>query len=140
MTEIEYTNNCAKVKAALSDGVRAFLYEAGGELQNQTMRNSRVDTGQTRGSYQYRVEEGSQESTVHVGSDLENAIWEEFGTGEYALHGDGRKGGWIYKSPKNGEFYRTKGKTPNRPLYQAFHTLREKLKRRLAEVLQSKLG
>ena len=26
---------------------------------------------------------------------MENAIWEEFGTGEYALNGDGRKGKWY---------------------------------------------
>ena len=137
---IEYTNNCAKVKEAFSKGVQAFLYEAGGEIQAQTMRNSRVDTGQTKGSYQYKVEEGSNESTVHVGSNLENAIWEEFGTGEYALHGDGRKGGWVYKSKKDGKFYRTKGKTPQRPLFNAFNSLQGKLKTRLQEVIKSKVG
>lgn len=139
MANIEYTNNCAKVKAAITEGVSAFLYEAGGELQEETMRNSRVDTGQTRGSYQYKVQEGAGESTVYVGSDLKNAIWEEFGTGEYALHGDGRKGGWVYCNPKDGKFYRTRGKAAKRPLYNAFNALREKLKRRLAEIIKSKL-
>ena len=139
MADIEYTDNSAIVKAALSEGVMAFLYEAGGELQAQTMRNSRVDTGQTKGSYQYKVQEGTGESTVHVGSNLQNAIWEEFGTGEYALHGDGRKGGWKYVDAK-GKGHFTRGKTANRPLYNAFNTLREKLKRRLQEILSSKLG
>lgn len=139
MADIEYTDNSTIVKAAISEGVRAFLYEAGGELQAQTMRNSRVDTGQTKGSYQYKVQEGSGESTVHVGSNLQNAIWEEFGTGEYALHGDGRKGGWKYVDAK-GKGHFTRGKTANRPLYNAFNTLREKLKRRLQEILASKLG
>lgn len=88
---VEFTDNTAKIKAALSEGVIGFLHEAGGEIQAQTQRNSRVDTGQTKGSYKYMVDEGKDESTVAVGSDLENAIWEEFGTGEYALHGDGRK-------------------------------------------------
>lgn len=139
MADIEYTDNSAIVKAALSEGVRAFLYEAGGELQAQTMRNSRVDTGQTKGSYQYKVQEGTGESTAHVGSNLQNAIWEEFGTGEYALHGDGRKGGWKYVDAK-GKGHFTRGKTANRPLYNAFSALREKLKRRLQEILASKLG
>lgn len=139
MADIEYTDNSAIVKAALSEGVRAFLYEAGGELQAQTMRNSRVDTGQTKGSYQYKVQEGTGESTAHVGSNLQNAIWEEFGTGEYALHGDGRKGGWKYVDAK-GKGHFTRGKTANRPLYNAFSALREKLKRRLQEILSSKLG
>ena len=94
---VEFTDNTAKIKAALSEGDIGFLHEAGGAIQAQTQRNSRVDTGQTKGSYKYMVDEGKDESTVAVGSDLENAIWEEFGTGEYALHGDGRKGGWVYK-------------------------------------------
>lgn len=139
MAGIEFTDNSAIVKAAVSEGVRAFLYEAGGELQAQTMRNSRVDTGQTKGSYQYKVQEGAGESTVHVGSNLQNAIWEEFGTGEYAIHGDGRKGGWVYVDA-NGKGHFTRGKTANRPLYNAFNMLREKLKRRLQEMLVSKLG
>ena len=100
---VEFTDNTAKIKAALSEGVIGFLHEAGGEIQAQTQRNSRVDTGQTKGSYKYMVDEGKDESTVAVGSDLENAIWEEFGTGEYALHGDGRKSGWVYKSTTTGE-------------------------------------
>lgn len=135
---IEYTNNSMRVKTVLSDGISAFLYQAGGELQAQTIRNSRVDTGQTKGSYQYRVQESSRESTVYIGSNLENAIWEEFGTGEYALKGDGRRGGWIYKDAK-GSWHRTKGKTPKRPLYNAFNTLRDSLKRLLEEILRSRL-
>lgn len=135
---IEFTDNSAQVKAVLSDGVKAFLYESGGELQSQTMRNSRVDTGQTRGSYQYKVSEGASESAVHVGSNFQNALWEEYGTGEYALHGDGRKGGWFYKDAR-GQGHFTKGKRPNRPLYNAFNSLREKLKRRLGEIIMSRL-
>lgn len=50
---VEFTDNTAKIKAALSEGVIGFLHEAGGEIQAQTQRNSRVDTGQTKGSYKY---------------------------------------------------------------------------------------
>lgn len=125
------------MKEAISRGIIAGLYQAGGELQAQTIRSSRADTGQTKGSYQYRVQEGSRESTVYIGSNLENAIWEEFGTGEYALKGDGRKGGWYIPeselSPKakskmrkvigkDGKvYYFTRGKRPNRPMFKAFN-------------------
>ncbi len=139
MGNVEFTDNSMQVKAALSDGVRAFLYEAGGELQAQTMRNSRVDTGQTKGSYQYKVEEKTGEASVHVGSNQENAIWEEYGTGEYALQGNGRKGGWFYKDAK-GTGHFTYGKKPNRPLYRAFNTLCGKLKGRLEQILKERLG
>lgn len=153
---IEFTDNTLKVKEALNDSVKAFLDEAGGELRSRIVRNSRTDQGDTKGSYDYKVIEGSDESTVYVGSPLENAIWEEFGTGEYALHGDGRKGGWYIPEEKltakakskmrkvvgkNGKvFYYTKGKKPNRPMYKAITALRPKLQRMLEQKIKERLG
>ena len=54
-------------------------------------RNSRVDTGETKGSYGHSVVKKNGSAELQVGSNLENAIWEEFGTGEYAIKGNGRK-------------------------------------------------
>lgn len=138
---IEFEDNRVKVKDALYEAGEAFLHEAGGELQSRIRRNSRVDTGQTKGSYEYHIS-GSYmagEQYCQIGSNLENAIWEEFGTGEYALHGDGRKGGWVYQAPK-GKFYFTRGKTPNRPMHRAFTELKNKLIKRFAELLKNKIG
>ena len=86
---------------------------------------------------------------VHIGSDYWNAIYEEFGTGEHAINGDGRKGYWIFvksngapRAPKGGktytkkearrimailrskgiEAYYTNGKKANRALFRAFTT------------------
>lgn len=92
---IEYTNNSVQVTAALKNAVKKWLYEAGGELQARIIRNSRTRTGQTKGSYQYHVDE--ENGVCTVGSALENAVWEEFGTGEYAVNNDGRKNGWWIK-------------------------------------------
>jgi len=93
---VQLTDNSQTVKKAIADAVRAFLHEAAGEIVSQTQKNVRVDTGQTKGSYQYRIVEGQDEQKAIIGSDYMNAVWEEFGTGEYALHG-GRKGGWWIK-------------------------------------------
>lgn len=134
---LEFQDNRIAVKKALESAGIAFLYEACGELQARTRRNSRVDTGQTKGSYEYVVDESKCEGKI--GSNLENAIWEEFGTGEYALHGDGRKGGWVYKDAK-GNFHYTRGKTPNRPLNNAFTALKSKLIKRYEDILRSKMG
>ena len=149
---VEFTDNTAKIKAALSEGVIGFLHEAGGEIQAQTQRNSRVDTERTKDSYKYVVDEGKDESTVAVGSDLENAIWEEFGTGEYALHGDGRKGGWYIPENKLTEhakgkmkkvvidgkiYYHTYGKKPNQPLTKAFQVMNPKILPQLKNILKN---
>lgn len=86
-------DNSQAVISAMKNAVTAFLHEAGGEIRSKVMQNSRVDVGQTKNSYQYRIEEDSTEQKVYIGSDLMNAVYEEFGTGEYALK-NGKKGGW----------------------------------------------
>lgn len=140
---LEFEDNRAIVKEALFDACEAFLYEAAGELQAETRRNTtpRVDTGQTKGSYEYRVSESymAGEQYCQIGSNLENAIWEEFGTGEYALHGDGRKGGWFYED-RTGVGHFTHGKTPHRPMQRAFDSLKYKLIKRFGEILKSNMG
>lgn len=155
---LEFQDNRVIVKEALKSAGIAFIHEACGELQARTQRNSRVDTGQTKGSYEYVVDESKCEGKI--GSNLENAIWEEFGTGEYALKGNGRKGAWYVpvdnytgsKKPtyngkvmivygKNGKkFYKTNGKKPNRPMNNAFTALKSKLIKRYGDILRSKIG
>lgn len=95
-----------------------FLEEVGGEVEAQTKRNTKVDTGKTKGSWEHIVDTDKME--VQVGSRYKNALWEELGTGIYALNGDGRKTKWVYKSPKDDKFYATVGKKPRRALYRAY--------------------
>lgn len=133
---VQFKDNSAAVKAALDAAVIAYLYEAGGELEAQVKRNSRVGTGQLKNSWAYKVDESKGECVI--GSPLENAIWEEFGTGEYALHGDGRKGGWWYQDDK-GKWHHTYGKTPHRAFQRAFTSLKNVLIRRAEEVLKGRL-
>lgn len=126
---IELTDNRIEVKAAICDAAVAWLHEACGQLEGQVKQNTKVKTGQTKGSWEYAVNEEKMEG--YVGSDYENAIWEEFGTGEYALNGDGRKGGWRYVD-EQGVGHFTYGKRPRRALFRAFTSLKTVLIR-LAE-------
>lgn len=159
---VEFQDNRIEVKAAISGAAISFLYKACGELEAQTKRNSKVKTKQTKGSYGYVVDE--TELTGYVGSNYENAIWEEFGTGEYALNDDGRKGGWWIKvgngkneipisivkeykwakvrKDKSGNVTHvfTKGKKPRRPLFRAFTGLKTTLIARAEQVLRERLG
>ena len=125
-----------QVKGAMNDAIKTYLYEAGGELEAQVKRNSRVGTGQLKNSWSYKVDE--KDGICTVGSPLENAIWEEFGTGEYALHGDGRKGGWFYKDDE-GKWHHTYGKKPHRAFKRAFDSLKSALIKRAEEVLKGKM-
>ena len=98
----------------------AWLEEASGEIEAQTKQNTKVDTGKTKGSWEHVVHEHKLEA--EVGSRYKNALWEELGTGIYALNGDGRKTKWVYKNPKDGKFYTTVGKKPRRALYNAYNS------------------
>ena len=94
-------------------------------------------------------------------------MWTEFGTGSYAEGGKGRKGYWVYvkgsdsvdSPPKGGKSYTleeakrimamlradgldahiTKGQSPKRPFRTAYNTVRPKIERRAAQVLNSHL-
>ena len=134
-----------EVASVLKSKAEAWLMEAGGELEAQVKRNTRVNEGELKSKWQYKVDKTKLEA--QVGNPLENAIWEEFGTGEFALNGDGRKTPWFVpvegytgkKKPtyngkvvivygKDGkQFYKTNGKAPSRALFSAFTKLKPKL-------------
>ena len=96
-----------------------FLEEVGGEVESQTKRNTKVDTGKTKGSWEHVVNTDKME--VQIGSRYKNALWEELGTGIYALNGDGRKTKWVYRT-EDGKFHATVGKKPRRALYNAYNS------------------
>ena len=96
-----------------------FLEEVGGEIESQTKRNTKVDTGKTKNSWEHVVNTDKME--VQIGSRYQNALWEELGTGIYALNGDGRKTKWVYRT-EDGKFHATVGKKPRRALYRAFES------------------
>lgn len=157
---IEFEDYSLQVKNAIKETAIAFLNEVGGELRSQVQRNSRRKTSKTAGSYEYKVDEG--QLAVHVGSNFQNAIWEEFGTGSHAINGDGRKGWWVYVSGSSGssgsssgknyaspvqakkavailrskglDAHMTQGKTANRPLFKAFTSSRSAIIRKAEEM------
>lgn len=124
MADVKFEDFKIQVIGKIDDRINAVLEECAGELESQAKRNSRVDTGQTKNSFQHHVDDASH--TAYIGSNYENAIWEEFGTGEYALAGNGRKGGWYYVDAKgNGHF--THGKKPSRAFQKAYDSTKNKI-------------
>lgn len=134
---VEFTDNAVKVKATMNDALNRWLYESAAELESQVKQNTAVDTGQLKGSWDFSVDESKGEAVI--GSPLENSIWEEFGTGEYAMNGDGRKGGWYYVDSK-GKGHFTKGKKPRRALHKAFYAKKALIIRKAEEILKSEVG
>lgn len=131
MSSVKFEDYSIKVKNAIAEKAAQFLEEAASEVESGARRNSRVDTGQLKGSWSHYVDDNAKSATI--GSPLENAIWEELGTGEYALEGNGRKGGWFYVDDEgNGHF--THGKKPNRTLWRAFEDKKPVIQRRVKQI------
>lgn len=121
--EITFISNIKVCKDVIEKEANNFLREIAGEIQSQAQRNSRVDTGQLKSSWQWVLD--TEEHIVYIGSGLENAIWEEFGTGIYAEDNNGAKSGkgrqtpWIYTDRKGNTVF-TRGKTANHTLQRAY--------------------
>ena len=134
---VDFRDNRIQVKAALNEATIAGLYTAAGEIEARVKRNTRVDTGQTKNSWQYEVDESAGEAII--GNPLENAIWEEFGTGEYALGGNGRKSGWSYRD-QEGKWHYTVGKNPSRAFHKAFTEGKAIVQRIINEAIREGMG
>ena len=126
---VVFENYSIKVKTAIEENCEAFLIEATEEIASRAADNSPVDTGQLKGSWGTKVDG----KTGYVGSDVEHAIYQEFGTGEYALEGNGRKGGWFYVDDE-GKGHWTLGTKPKRMLWNAFTSLKSQIEARAREI------
>ena len=161
---VEFMDFSVKVTESMEEALIAGLYEAAGELEARTKRNSRQGHKygdiQATALWKYQVNEGAMEA--QVGSQQEAAYWEEFGTGEHALNGDGRKGWWVYvegqdsgtggksysskeeaeeaalflRRVKKLEAHATNGIDPNRPLHRAFKSGEKAVEAIFAEKLK----
>ena len=130
---VEFHDYSVEVKKALQERAIEYLETAGLVMQRQAANNTRVGFGQTAGKWDYIVDEGELECTV--GNPLENAIWEELGTGEFAYYGNGRRGGWYYRDEK-GKWHHTYGKTPTRALHNAFVTKKSAITNRFETIMR----
>lgn len=136
MVNITFRDNSVLVKTALRKALGTWLEESAYAIESQAKQNTAVDTGLTKNAWSHTVNASKEEALV--GNPLENAVWEEYGTGEYALYGNGRKGGWFYED-KEGNGHFTYGKRPRRMLHNAFHTKKASVIRRAEEILRSEL-
>lgn len=132
-SKITFDDYTIEVKQAIEEKIVAVLAECAGEMESQVKRNSRVDTGKTKNSFKHTV--SVSEHAAYIGSNDENAIWEEFGTGEFALKGNGRKGGWKYVDAK-GDGHFTRGKKPSRAFWNAYTSLKNKIIKRIEDALK----
>ena len=132
----------------------------GGLASGETRRKKRAMKEALQELLAMPIGEGDLADITAAGSPLENAIWNEFGTGEFALEGKGRKGGWWVRvgngenemRPEVAEAYEwpkvrkkmgkivkvfTYGKRPQRSLFNAFEKVHKGAAKELAKKLNN---
>ena len=132
--ELIFEDFTGEVTKQIESIIDTWLEEASTEISSQAAKRTRRGSGETADKWTNLVDKDKK--VAYVGNPLENAIWEEYGTGEYALNNDGRKGGWVYYDETKGKFFHTYGKTPTRALHHAFNQNESLLK----DLLKSQLG
>ena len=104
-------NNVDEVLTDLASKIQGALEAVGNQAVSHAKSNitsaGRVDTGAMRNSISHMVEE----NTCYVGTNIEYAIYHEYGTGIYTDGGGGRQTPWFYVDAK-GEGHFTHGMKP----------------------------
>ncbi|MHD0286849.1 HK97-gp10 family putative phage morphogenesis protein [Weissella tructae] len=131
-----YKSNIPKFNDQLQKQVNKTMFEVGATVKASAVKNAPNDQGGLRRSIKYRTTGTGDETKVTVGSNLEYATYQEFGTGEFAENGKGRKGGWAYKDPKTGKRIFTLGNKPTKFLRRAFRDNKQRVETKIANDLR----
>ncbi|MFA9413280.1 HK97-gp10 family putative phage morphogenesis protein [Streptococcus sp. E29BA] len=130
---MEFVDNSAKAKALIEKKAIQALIKACKLVEGQAVALAPAKSGALRDSIAYKVDEATL--IGYVGTNVEYAIYMEFGTGEFAEKGDGRKGGWVYKAP-DGKWYFTYGNKPKPYLRPAFRRNKKRIRAILEDALR----
>ena len=120
-------DNSANVKAEINSRANSALTKASEMMKGAIVKNTPVDTGGLKGSIGYELNIDGHKSTARVGSTMAYAPYVEYGTGEFAENGTGRKGGWKFKDA-SGHWWFTHGQRPTRFMRTSFQDNEAKVK------------
>ncbi|MGL9794416.1 HK97-gp10 family putative phage morphogenesis protein [Enterococcus sp. DIV1283b] len=134
-----FTSYKEKVKKQLEEAGLVGMEKVLRIIRAAAKASAPVATGQLRDRIDFAIKTASDEIIGAVGSPEEYAIYIEFGTGEFAENGNGRKGGWVYKDP-SGEWYFTWGQDPQPFLRPAFRQNKETIKEILGQEYGARFG
>nr|DAH78265.1 MAG TPA: putative tail component [Caudoviricetes sp.] len=113
-----FKDNSRVCKAAIKQAQIKWLEAAALAIQGQAQSLIKNDTSNLENSINHKIVVSKLEA--YVGTNCEYAIYVEFGTGEFAENGRGRKGGWVYQDSQ-GKYHFTRGRRPKpylRPAYR----------------------
>jgi HK97 gp10 family phage protein len=135
---VQFKDNSRQVKQQLAQVSEEAMEAALLVIEAQAKALTPVATGQLQDTLDHRIEKNKDAEIIgRVGSPLDYAPYVEFGTGEFAENGAGRKGGWVYKDP-SGEWFFTWGQEPQPFLRPAFRRCKKQVEQIVGVKLKSR--
>ncbi|MGQ7335478.1 HK97-gp10 family putative phage morphogenesis protein [Streptococcus suis] len=123
----KFEDNSKKIKKALMEVSEQALEEAALLVEAQAKSLAPVgNSGELRDKIDHNIKEVNGMKIAQVGSPLDYAPYVEYGTGEFAENGKGRKGGWGYTDEEGTEHW-TRGNKPQPFLRPAFRRNRKQI-------------
>ena len=118
VADVKIENNMQAVVDAFNEQVEGWLRAIGEDAASTAANKAPVDTGRLKNSINWAIKDdyGSsgdvplsnpEDKSVYIGTNVEYAMWHEFGTGIYAEEG-GRKTPWMF-TDKDGVKHWTHG-------------------------------
>lgn len=87
--------------------VKRIIHETALVIQSQARALAPSDSGYLRKSIEVTTSSDGLTALISVGADY--AIYVEYGTGIYAVNGNGRKDPWVFYDEQYGKFVFTRG-------------------------------
>lgn len=116
----KFEDNSKEVKQQMRKASEAGMESVLLMIEAAAKANTPVgETGELRDKMDHNISHQGTTMIGQVGSPLDYAPYVEFGTGEFAENGAGRKGGWSYQD-EEGNWHYTKGQNPQPYLRPAF--------------------
>ncbi len=126
-SSFKVTNNSGKIYSDLLRRSKTAVEAGLLIVEAQAKANAPVDSGDLRDHISHKIVTKGKEIEGQVGSPTFYAPYIEYGTGEFAENGAGRKGGWSYVD-EGGKRHFTYGSKPTKFLRNAFRSTKGKVK------------
>ena len=136
----KFTDNSKKIKAQMDAAAFSGLESAALIVEATAKALAPVgDSGELRDKIDHSITNTSDGPVAKVGSPLDYAMYVEYGTGEFAENGSGRKGGWSYQDAE-GNWHHTNGMEPQPFLRPAFRRNKAKIQEAIGKEFKTKFG
>lgn len=139
MTDFKFEDFSREVKRQLTAVNKTSLEAALIYIEGQSKSLAAVQSGEMRDKISHNITDNGKTIYGQVGSPFMYALYVEFGTGEFAENGAGRKGGWNYKD-SSGEWFFTWGQDPQPFLRPAFRRNRKNIETLIGGHYSAKFG